>query len=264
MSEVHTDAVETPLAPPNPVDAAAELIEIELGLKDAPTEQPEAVEKEPELEAAPEEAEEIEGESPEAGDESPVIDYDLEIPMPEGRDALTVGQLKDAVVQAEREAQSIIESQNEIMRERDQLRSLIQAAQGNVPPEVQQAMQSQMRDHLEREHQAMLTAIPEWKEESVFRSERQEIVDLGAEYGFSPEDISQVADHRAVKMLRDYARLKRTRAQNVEQFEKAAKPKPKRKAQTRSRTAGRDRRFEAARNGSVGDKVSAINELLTG
>ena len=246
------------------LELATELIEAALYPERAqPTEQeaePEAAAEMPD--ETVQDAEEGEDESPEQA-ETPDIDYDMLVPMPGGEEPMKLGELKDMAVNARRNETEMVERENSIMRERDELRQMIQAV-GEVPPEVKQNMQKRMQHHLEREHEAMLEAIPEWKEPAQFKADRTAIVELGASYGFTPEEISQIADHRAVKILRDYARMMNQRKANVAQFEKAAKPKAKVKQKEAGHKAAAAKRFERARSGSLQEKMAAIDELIAG
>ena len=274
MSESHSEAVELPQTETEQIAAAAELLEQELfgdGENAVIEDTDDAVQEEPQQETA--EAEDTGsteasadvdsvGDDPADEPEPVAIDYDLEIPMPGGQPPIKLGELKDIAIQHHKSQVDLTERENAIMRERDQLRQLIQAAGGQVPEEVQKAMQQNMQQHLEREHRAMLEAIPDWSDQTVFKADRTAIVELGEQYGFSVEDISQISDHRAVKMMRDYSRLLQSRKANVEQIKQSAKPKPKPK--TQNAKSAQQRRFDQARTGSLGQKVDAINELFAG
>ena len=109
-------------------------------------EKAEAAEPEPEK---VEEAEEVE------------IDYELKIPMPDGKEAISLGDMKDKVTQLERTEAQYIERENAILREQQVLTEAIQAAGGNVPPELKQQMDAQMMQHQERQHELMLQSMPE-------------------------------------------------------------------------------------------------------
>lgn len=73
-----------------------------------------------------------------------------------------------------------------------------QAAQSYaaVQQRMQQEQAQNLQKTLEQERQALLTAIPDWNQET-----NQRLTEfLQSDYGFSPEQVSQVYDHRMVKM----------------------------------------------------------------
>ena len=77
----------------------------------------------------------------------------------------------------------------------------------------------------------MLDAIPQWKNAVEFDKGREAIYDLAKSYGLE-RDISKVVDHRVIKMLYDFSRLKtgiRTAKDEVKQMTNSD-PKGKSKA----------------------------------
>ena len=61
----------------------------------------------------------------------------------------------------------------------------------------------QMKTHLAQQHQELIDAIPEWKDEKVMATEKAQIRDYAVStLGYSPSEISQVYDSRAVLALR--------------------------------------------------------------
>jgi hypothetical protein len=56
--------------------------------------------------------------------------------------------------------------------------------------------------HLQKEHVALLDAIPEWKEEAKFNPEFKALKEYALENGFSEDDFNNISSHRVVVMLR--------------------------------------------------------------
>lgn len=65
---------------------------------------------------------------------------------------------------------------------------------------------------LEREKAAILTRIPEWRDASVAKSEFDGIIKAAGEFGFTPEEVQTVADHRLILMARELSKLKGAQA----------------------------------------------------
>lgn len=92
--------------------------------------------------------------------------------------------------------------------------------------EANQKMEAQRQEILQKEYQAMLEVIPEWRDESVAQAEKSAMTDYLKENGYSPEEISQLADHRMVRVIRD-ALMYRKGNQKVETAKKKVKRVPK-------------------------------------
>jgi hypothetical protein len=218
---------------------------------------PEPVDESPALE--PDEVEILDDEpaiesEAEPEEENSSIDYDLEIPMPGGGDTIKLGALKDRVVELERGESAMIDRENDLLRKTQEFSEALQAAGGEIPQELKQRMSKQMEVHLEREHDLMMQAIPEWKDKATFDSDRQSIAKVGKEYGFSPDDISSIADHRVIKFMRDYARLKAQEEKAQANIVKLRdKPKPR----------GKPRGISKPKiSGTMDEQIAAIDKLI--
>lgn len=72
----------------------------------------------------------------------------------------------------------------------------------------------------------LLKAIPEWKDESKAKVERAAMKEFGKKIGFTDEELGQVADHRAVVLLRKAMKYDAMVAKRGD-IKPAAKPAPK-------------------------------------
>ena len=220
---------------------------------------------EPELEREldePEQAVEVEAE-PEM--EGPEIDYDLEIPMPDGREPMTLGQMKDRVNQLERTDQQMIERENALMRQQDELAEVMQQM-GGIPPGLQEQAAQRNQQRLQHEHERMLEAIPEWKEKETFDRDRGQIFETAKQYGLGDE-IGQISDHRIVKLLRDFSRLlsKSTEGETLKKEIHKASTVKGRKPRLKTKQSALDKQVsEAMASNNVDTRLDAIDKLLGG
>lgn len=193
------------------------------------------------------------------------IDYDLEIPMPDGQEPIKLGELKDKVTRLERSESQMIERENALMRQQDEVNQLLQAA-GQLPPALREQAAQRMEQTLASERDAMLQAIPEWSDRETYDRDRTAILDVGKQYGFSDIEVGQIMDHRVVKFMRDHARLLNER-QAAEKLPQQIKKTAKRghKAKQRRGKSAVDKMFESALNSdNEQDKFKAIDNLLRG
>jgi len=214
--------------------------------------------------AAAEEGEEAEpdaeGDEGEEPDTEAKAFYAQPVKLSDGS-TMSVGELKDLAQGWNAKQVELIERENGVMKQRNELEEIVQYLQ--LPPEVRERIQHQQTEYLSQQHNQMLAAIPEFQDRAQFEKGRVAIFDLGTEYGV---DLSRVTDHRVVKMLHDFARLKvgiKAAKDNVKQIrtpEPKAKHLPPKGRQSELNTAI-DR---AKQTGNAGDIDRAVGQLLKG
>jgi len=145
-----------------------------------------------------------------------------------------------------------------------------------------QRMQSeQVQDILREEQQKLVERLPEWRDPQVQKKELEQIADhFMTEYEYTPEELGQVQDHRAMVIMRKAMLYDQLQAQGKETLNqppqgkvKKTKSRPKPKGKRVSR--GKDGRFARNRKkalqeqsarlsetGSVEDAARAIETLL--
>jgi len=105
----------------------------------------------------------------------------------------------------------------------------------------QEQMQSQQQafEKLKAEEQERISqAFPSWNDPAVKEREWKEIVDHAREYGFTEDQVSEVFDHRVIRLLRDakeYAKLQKGKPQMQKKLKvapKMVKPGNAKKADT--------------------------------
>lgn len=195
----------------------------------------------------------------EEGEEPAGIDYKQQIPLSNG-EKVTLGELKDFYQQQDAKLADLIDRENKVMQQYSELQELGQYLQ--LPPEKRQQIAQQQAEHLQQQHGLMLAAIPEWKDQAVFEKSRMAIFDLGKEYGV---DLTQVTDHKVVKMLHDFARLKGAVKAVKGQVKQVRTPEPKAvaiKPQQGAELATAISTAKKTRNEA--DQVKAVEMLLRG
>jgi len=201
-------------------------------------------------------APETEGDDPEA---TP-FDYTQTVKLSNGQ-SMSVGELKDFYQGYDAKVVDLIDRENKVLTQRNELGELAQYLQ--LPPEVREKIAVQQKEHLQAQHGLMLEAIPEWKDRQAFEAGRVAIFDLGKEYGV---DLSQVTDHRVVKMLNDFSRLKtaiKTAKAQVKQV-KGSEPKAIPKGPKVNGTELTNAIARAKQTGNIADQLGAVDLLLKG
>lgn len=86
-----------------------------------------------------------------------------------------------------------------------QKRQLIAAEQQRMQQLAMVEQQKAMAQTLERERQALLAVVPEWKDAEKAKVEKAMVIEQGKKLGFSEDELSQAIDHRAILALRKAA-----------------------------------------------------------
>lgn len=139
--------------------------------------------------------------------------YAIKVPMPNGAEALTLGDMKDRVAElVDLDTREMQFDQRRIRQEGDLLRA--QAEMRDImallPPDVVQKLpgltEKVRKRHVEtqtRERQLTLQHIPEWQDEKRCTQDMQGMIEFVGEWGFDESFLGTVVDHRAMKFIRD-------------------------------------------------------------
>jgi len=119
----------------------------------------------------------------------------------------------------------------------------VEAEKQALAQQQAQEQQAQMQQHLAKQREEMLDRIPQWRDEDVRTSEREQVIKYAQQsVGFSPQEIANASDARAIELL-----YKAWQWDNLQSKKPAAKKKaskapkmakagqPKTKAQVASR-----------------------------
>lgn len=144
--------------------------------------------------------------------------YNVKIPLADGAEPLTIGQLKDRVAEVVdlemRETQfeqRRIASEGELLRSQTEIREILaMIPREHINPAIVDKIRKRHDANMVRERQMTLEHIPEWRDERRAAEDLQGMIDFLGEYGFDEGFMGSVHDHRAVKFIRDmYLRDKR-------------------------------------------------------
>jgi hypothetical protein len=156
--------------------------------------------------------------------------------------------------------------QRELLRDKQEKLAAIQSEQARLSQLTEQQRAKELQAHLATQQEALIQAVPEWKDPKKAQAEKALLVEFGKKIGFSDEELKNVYDHRAVIALRKaalYDQMMSKRGQIkpvVNNGPRPAKPSAAgRVSQTTEATRAKQR---LAKTGRVNDAVSAIELLL--
>lgn len=120
--------------------------------------------------------------------------------------------------------------------------------------------------YAQAEQVRLLEALPKWKDPKVAQVERRALVDYGVSAGFTPEELSEVMDHRSVVVLHkamQYDAIKARQGTIRKQVAEAQEPVPvvastRRNPTTKSVAL----RNQLSKTGSVRDAAALFAEML--
>lgn len=154
----------------------------------------------------------------------------------------------------------------EVMRERQEKALAIQAEQQRLSQVSQYEQQRAMEEQLSKEKDALLAALPEWRDPKKAQAEKALVVESAKAAGFSEDDLKSVYDHRLVLLLRkaglyDQMVSKRQGIKPVvNNGPRPAKPGAAGRVSTTTESTRAKQRL--AKTGRVDDAASAIELLL--
>ena len=156
--------------------------------------------------------------------------------------------------------------QKEVMREKQEKLQAIQFEQQRVAQLTQQEQQQHFESHLQAQHTKLLEVIPEWKDQTKAKTEKQLLVEFGKKTGFTPEELSAIVDHRAVVALRKaalYDQMMTKRKAITPVTNNGPRPaKPGAAGRVSQTTEAVRAKQRLAKTGRVDDAASAIYQLL--
>ena len=156
--------------------------------------------------------------------------------------------------------------QREVMRENQEKAVAIQSEQQRLAQLSQREQLQQREALLAQEQEALVAAIPEWKDAKKAQAEKAMLVQFGQKIGFTPDDLKNVVDHRAVVMLRKaalYDQMMSKRGQIKPVTNNGPRPaKPGAAGRVSSNTEAMRAQQRLAKTGRVDDAADAIYKLL--
>jgi hypothetical protein len=156
--------------------------------------------------------------------------------------------------------------QREVMRENQEKNAAIQSEKQRLSQLSQQEQMQQHQMVLQHEQEALVAAIPEWKDSKKAAAEKAMLVQFGQKAGFSPDELKNVLDHRAVVLLRKaalYDQMVSKRGQIKPVTNNGPRPaKPGAAGRVSNNTEALRAQQRVAKTGRVDDAANAIFQLL--
>lgn len=138
--------------------------------------------------------------------------YSVKVPAGGGREAMTVGQLKDRFtewdsLEADRLAwsESKVEQEGRLAQAKQELQELFSIIPRDklLNPDLLRGVAARVAARNQAQAAQVLEAIPEWKDEAVQRAARAELSTMLSGYGYTPAEVNAIRDPRLLKFLRD-------------------------------------------------------------
>jgi hypothetical protein len=197
--------------------------------------------------------------------EKPAIDYSMEIEIPLGgnQGKITLGELKDFYQnQAQREIEATA-TESKTLAHLDEIREIATMLQA-LPPEMVQRATEQRQQSIEVERKALVNAIPAFATEQGFAAGREQILKLATEYGLQ-NDIGSITNHKAIKLIHDFAVLKaKVQAAGTLAEKKVELPKAQLRAVEAKKSDTESLIAKAKASGNQALREQAISKLIGG
>lgn len=192
--------------------------------------------------------------------------YDIEFPDPQTGESHTLGKLKDLLATNSdltgRELQieeRRVTAENEQVQARADLEEILKALPPEaVSPEILAKAREQREAYLDREASRVLDVIPEWSNADTKREEWKAVQEHMADYGYTPSQVDQIADHQMVRYMRDNMRRKTL----VDKALSTAKPVKKVAKSTSAKPTPPAKPVTATPQSSLNEQLAAVDKLL--
>ena len=199
--------------------------------------------------------------------------YELEIPIADG-ETVSLGQLKDEYKKygdaAQREStlkEADDKYHRQVLATRAELNSIMSVIPENIRAQVIQQGQLAQAQWTKDQEAQVLETIPGWQDADTRAADRDAIVSLGAEYGFTAPEMTYTQDARTLLMLKEFAQARKDIA-DMKASAKRVKGQPSQVGKTRSTTQTKRRLAaslsKAKESRHIGDKVSVVSQLIRG
>lgn len=155
--------------------------------------------------------------------------------------------------------------QKELSRDRKEKLQALEQEQRRVAHLHEQEQQRAFQTFVLNEQAQLAQAIPEWKDATTAKAEKEKIAAFAASLGYSEADIAQIYDHRAVVALRKAALYDEMMSNAKSQTQKV-KDGPKTVSPGNPMPASRMKEFERSRSqlektGKISDFAAAFKQL---
>jgi len=142
----------------------------------------------------------------------------------------------------------------------------VEAEKQALAQQQAQEQQAQMQQHLAKQREEMLDRIPQWRDEDVRTSEREQVIKYAQQsVGFSPQEIANASDARAIELLYKAWQWDNLQSKKPAAKKKASKAPKMAKAgqpKTKAQVASRQKQKSLKRLNNERSIDAAVNYLM--
>ena len=150
-------------------------------------------------------------------------------------------------------------------KQKEQARQ-VEAEKQAIAQQQAQEQQAQMQQHLAKQREEMLDRIPQWRDEDVRTSEREQVIKYAQQsVGFSPQEIANASDARAIELLYKAWQWDNLQSKKPAAKKKASKAPKMAKAgqpKTKAQVASRQKQKSLKRLNNERSIDAAVNYLM--
>jgi hypothetical protein len=196
--------------------------------------------------------------------------YAIKVPMAQGGEPLSIGELKDRIGELVDLEQRELEfdqrrrtGEGEMLRAQAEMRELMALIpKDKLQPGVLEKIRAKHEATQASERRAVLEHIPQWQDEKRRTEDLTGMVELLGDYGFPPEFMATVVDHRAVKMIRDFYLMDRRIKSALAKVKDVKKPNGQRPSGKNGKAAARPNSGQSRQQRVLPDQNTRIRQLF--
>jgi hypothetical protein len=195
--------------------------------------------------------------------------YAIKVPMANGAEPMTIGELKDRIGElVDLDARELefetrrVRVEGETLRAQKELRDLMaMIPRDKLSPELVNKVRQSHEATQTRERQLTLEHIPAWSDENRRLADLQGMSDMMKDYGFDETFLSAVVDHRAMKFIRDTFLIRQRITKALKDVKIPAR-KPGKQPSIRKGTPSKPTQNAGTRRQTIPTERTKIMELL--
>ena len=185
------------------------------------------------------------------------IDYDIEIPMPDGENPIRLGDMKDTITSYRRRELSIEKAEVQMMDDRRMINEILNSG-GQVTPEAVERIENRRTQHVAEQQALLLDQIPEWKDPAVRTAETAEIIETLSPW-FTAQELANTDQAKVVKFARFVTGL----IKRVERSENGLKDRVEQASTNKRKAAGQQKaKTRAGSQDKLAGLLSAPKEQI--
>ena len=191
------------------------------------------------------------------------IDYDLEIPMPDGFEPMRLGDMKDLATEYSRREMALTERESALNQQQQEIGQMAAILGQQVPPQVREQLQQRQQQHIREQSALLLDMVPGMADPVQRERIVKGVTELAKSLGYSEQEIAHLSNAKDFRTLYLHWELRQRWEQaTAKRAEVTSTEAAPRRGKGNNSQGRREKLQSIARDMHHPDRHTAIGELL--